>query len=413
MSTPSATLPRSLIWLFSLCMLALNVTVLAQVSGEAAPSIGIQHTEGPAVDHIAFWAAGRLANEGAAATAYDRSALAAVQSAGMGFDYRGEMPWFYPPLTQIMTQPFALLDLGWSLILWGAVGLSLFLIAAWRICPDPLALATAGAAGPVFAALFTGQLGLFVAAIAGISLLALMRDLEGRSTGGRMGAWMALLLLKPQTVFVLPAAMAMTGRWRAVMVAVAVGLALIAISVALQGTGGWIAFAETLTGVSDYFMTGDTAQFFWARYANIYGVARFNGLPFWPAVLAQGAMVAAALICAVKAMRSLIAPPAAIAAILAYACVVAAPRIYGYDLPLLVIGALFQTRAAMQVGWGRGEAAVFILAFAVAEFGFLGRPHALALLGPLLIGYAYWRYVHSFAPRAPGDKRAAAEAHCN
>lgn len=374
-------------------MLALNVIVLAQVSSEVAPSISVDHTDGPAVDHIAFWAAGRLANDGAAASAYDRATLSAVQSAGLGFEYRGEMPWFYPPLTQIISQPFALLDPAWSLILWGVVGLLLFLIVGWRICPDPLALVAAGAAGPVFSALFTGQIGLFIAPIAGMCLLALMRDLEGQRAGGRIGGWMALLLLKPQVAFVIPLALAATGRWRAIWVAVAVGLAMIAASLAFQGAGGWIALAETLMGAPGYFMTGDAAEFFWARYANLYGAARANGLPVWPAAAAQGALVAASLICAVGAIRSAHAPPAAVAAIVAYACVLAAPRIYGFDLPLLVIGALFQTRAALQVGWGRGEATVFIVAFAVAEYGFLGRPHALALVAPLLITFAYWRYV--------------------
>ena len=408
MLSRAAALPRSVIWLCCLALLALNVMVLTQVARETAPSLGVQHTEGSAVDHIAFWAAGRLANDGAAAEAYDRAALTAVQATGLGFDYRGEMPWFYSPLTQILSQPFALLSPAWSLILWGAAGLAAFLYVAWRICPDPLALIAAAATGPVFSTLFTGQIGLFIAAILGLSLLSLTRDLAGRSGGARTGFWMALLLLKPQIALALPVTLAATGRWRAVLTAVLAGAALIAVSLALQGAEGWIAFATTLTGASDYFMTGGSAEFFWVRYANVYGAARANGVPLWPAALAQGVVIAAALAAAITAMRSRHAPPAAIAAIIAYACVAASPRIFGFDLPLLALGALFQARAAMQIGWGRGEAAVLILAAALAEFGFLGRPHVLALVAPLLIAFAYWRYIPRREAVAP-----AGRPHCN
>lgn len=395
-----AAIPRAIIWFFCLMALLLNVLVLAEVSRGSAPSIAIQHTEGPAVDHVAFWSAGRIANQGAAAEAYDPAALTAVQSAGLGYDYRGEMLWFYHPLAQIMAQPFALLPPVWSLIVWNALGIAALLVVVWRIIPDPLALMLTTSAGPVFSVLYNGQIGLFIAAIAGMCLLSLVTDLAERDANGRRtGAWLALLLLKPPTVFAVPVAMAVAGRWRPILAAVALGLVLIAISALIQGVGGWTAFLQTLTGTSDYFMTGDKAPAFWPKYANLYGAARANGVGFWPAAIGQSALVIAGLALAIGALRAPAVEPAAVAAIIAYACVVSAPRVYGYDLPILLIGTAFQARAATRLGWGPGETGVLMVSFALVELGFLGRPHLAALAGPLLITYAFWRYVYSARAR--------------
>ena len=129
---------RPAVWLFVLLTLSFNMLMLNAISATVAPSILIEHDSGLAVDHIAFWAAGALANQGDPAAAYDSVALAAAQSAGLGYEFRGGLPWFYSPLAQLMAQPFALLSPGWSLVVWNVLGLAAFGWAAWRIGRDPL-----------------------------------------------------------------------------------------------------------------------------------------------------------------------------------------------------------------------------------------------------------------------------------
>lgn len=69
---------RPILWIFTLLGFAFNVLLLNAISSTVAPSLLIDHESGPAVDHIAFWAAGWLANHGDVAAAYDPVALAAV-----------------------------------------------------------------------------------------------------------------------------------------------------------------------------------------------------------------------------------------------------------------------------------------------------------------------------------------------
>ena len=49
---------RPILWIFTLLGFAFNVLLLNAISSTVAPSLLIDHESGPAVDHIAFWAAG-------------------------------------------------------------------------------------------------------------------------------------------------------------------------------------------------------------------------------------------------------------------------------------------------------------------------------------------------------------------
>lgn len=375
---------RPVIWLFTLSALLFNVLLLNAVSRAMAPSLLVDHDSGPAVDHIAFWAAGWLANHGEAAAAYDPTALAAVQSAGLGYDYVGVMPWFYPPLAQIMAQPFACLSPAWSLIVWSTLGLAAFGLVAWRILPDPLSV-TMAAVFCAFSALFTGQIGPFIAAIAGLCLLAYQR-----SGGG--GGWLALLLLKPQTVFAIPVAMAVAGHWRPIFTACLFGAAMIAASVVWLGVDVWLTFIGTFTGTVDLFLADPAGSVLWAKYASAYGVALHNGAPVWAAAMAQTLVSLSALAIAATALRRL-GPTDAVLAVIVYAAIIAAPRIFVYDLPLLAIGALFHARAALDRGWTWWEPPLFAAGLILMEIAFVTLPQAAGLVPPALMAAAYLRHI--------------------
>lgn len=374
---------RPILWIFTLLALVFNILLLNAVSYTMAPSLLIDHDSGPAVDHIAFWAAGWLANHGDAASAYDPATLAAVQSAALGYDYLGVMPWFYPPLAQIMAQPFAYLSIAWSLMVWGTLGLAAFIYVAWRILPDPLAVMMA-VTFCGFSALFNGQIGLFIAAIAGLCLLSY------RKSGG--GGWLALLLLKPQTVLAIPVTMAFAGHWRPILTACLVGAFLFAASAVWLGVDVWLAFVSTFTGTVDFFLVDPASIDLWSKYVSAYGVALHNGAPIWAAALAQAVVSVAALGIATIVLRRQ-GPKDVALAIILYAAIIAAPRIFVYDLPLLAVGALFHARAAISRGWAWWEPPLFAAGFLLMEIAFVTAPQAAGLVAPALLVSAYLRHV--------------------
>lgn len=375
---------RPILWIFTLLRFAFNVLLLNAISSTVAPSLLIDHESGPAVDHIAFWAAGWLANHGDAAAAYDPAALAAVQSAGLGYDYLGVMPWFYPPLAQVLAQPFAYLSPAWSLIVWGALGLSIFTYAAWRILPDPLAVLMA-VTFSAFAVLYNGQIGLFIAAIAGLCLLSYRR-----SGGG--GGWLALLMLKPQTVFAIPLAMAFSCFWRPIVTACLAGAVLIAVSAAWLGVDVWLTFIGAFTGTVDFFLVDPARSDLWAKYASAYGVLLYNGAPIRAAGMAQAAVSLAVIAVATITLRRC-GPTDAALAIIVYAAIIAAPRIFVYDLPLLAIGALFHARASIKRGWAWWEVPMFAVGLVLMETAFITVPQAAGLIAPAFLAATYLRHI--------------------
>lgn len=385
---------RPAIWIYTLLILVVNIVVLIAISRVVAPSLLIEHDSGLAVDHIAFWAAGVLANQGIPAAAYDPVALTAVQRAGLGYEYIGGMNWFYPPLAQILTQPFAYFSLAWSFILWNTVGLAAYIFVAWRVWPDLLAVLVAATSG-VFVAMVSGQIGLFIAAISGLCLLSLQRGEGG-------GGWLALLLLKPQTVFAIPVALALAGRWRPIVVACLVGGVLIVASAMWLGVEVWVTFLGTLAGTAEFFMVDPTASVLWDRYVSAYGVALYHGAPVWLATMLHAIVALVALAAAGVALRRL-GPTNAAMAIILYAAVVSAPRIYTYDLPLLGVAALFHARAACEEGWIRWEPPFFAAAFLLIEIAYIAYFQAAALIGPLLLIGACARHVFG----------RTSELHCN
>ncbi len=375
---------RTTLWMFALLTLIFNILLLNVISSAVAPSLLIKHDSGLAVDHIAFWAAGWLANHGDAAAAYDPKALVGVQSAGLGYEYLDVMPWFYPPLTQIMAQPFALLSPAWSLVAWGLAGLAAFGHVAWRILPDPLAVIMASTfAG--FAVLFNGQIGFFIAAIAGLCLLSF----RGSGNGG---GWLALLLLKPQIVFALPVAMMVAGYWRPILTACLFGATLICFSAIWLGADVWLTFLGAFTGTVDFFLVDPVGGALWPKYVSAYGVALHSGAPVWAAGAVQALISAAALAVAVAALRGQ-GPTDAVLAIILYAAVIAAPRIFVYDLPLLAVGALFHARAALSRGWTWWEPPMFAFGVILMEIAFVAAPQAAAPVAPALLIGVWIRHI--------------------
>ena len=153
------------------------------------------------------------------------------------------LAWLAVPFTPL---PFRLAYWLWSLLL------VLALVLAWRLAAPGhgrvrlIFLVAAIGWLPVIYGLTLGQPVLFVAAgVAGCYAL-LLRDRRLAA-----GAVLAVLVLKPQVAFLVPAALLVTGRWRAFSAA-AVVLAVLAILSALAlGAGGVATYEQRLSFASN------------------------------------------------------------------------------------------------------------------------------------------------------------------
>jgi hypothetical protein len=350
---------------------ALNLAFAAVL---IVPSYITLAAPGQIPDFAAFWAAGALTLEGTPALAYDWPAHRAVEVAGLGRDFAGLMPWHYPPHVQLAVAPLAALPLFAAMALWVGATCALFLWTCWRIVPHPNAVLAGLAAAPTALTLVNGQIGFLIAALLGLALL----DLDRRPA--RAGLLLGLLSFKPHLVVAVPVALIATARWRAVLWAAGAVLVLAALAWAALGAETWAAFVASITQTSGVF-AGEAGR--WTMYAGAYGWLRYLGAAFGPAMATQGAVALAVLALTVRAWRAPGVAPEIKAALVCFTALAVTPRVLNYDLHILVIGALFQTRHALAHGFYRGEqwllAAVALAAF-VSMLAPPGLNPALALV---------------------------------
>ncbi len=153
------------------------------------------------------------------------------------------LAWLAVPFTPL---PFRLAYWVWSLLLLIALVLAWQLAAPGQGRVRLIYLAAAIGWLPVIYGLSLGQpVLLVVAGVAGCYALLL------RDRGLAAGAVLAVLVLKPQVAFLVPAVLLVTGRWRAFSAA-AVVLALLAILSALAlGAGGVATYEQRLSFASN------------------------------------------------------------------------------------------------------------------------------------------------------------------
>ncbi len=365
---------------------ALNLAFAAVL---IVPSYITLAAPGQIPDFAAFWAAGRLTLEGTPALAYDWPAHRAAEVAGLGREFTGLMPWHYPPPVQLLVTPLAALPLFAAMALWVGATLALFLWTCWRILPHRNAVLAGLAAAPTALTLVNGQIGFLIAALLGLALL----DLDRRPV--RAGLLLGLLSLKPHLVVAVPVALIAAGRWRAVVSATATVLALAALSWAALGGATWAAFLASISDTARVFAGTGAAEQRWAMAAGSYGWLRHLGVGFGPALAAQGAVALLLLALTVRAWRAPGLTPEIKAALLCFAAVAVTPRVLNYDLHILLIGALFQTRHALKHGFYRGEQ-LLLAATALAAFAsMLAAPGLNPALAPALFAGCWLGHVRA------------------
>jgi hypothetical protein len=298
-------------------------------------------------DYASFYAAGRLADAGHPADAYDRARhLAAEEQAtepGIKYEY-----FFNPPPYLLINQPLALLPYLPSFLLFQALTFGLWLTLGARVAgPGPAVLPALLAVPSVWWVLGLGQNSFLNASLmaAGTLLLEERPWLAGMAFGA--------LCYKPHLGLLVPMALLAGRQWRAFAAAGATVAAICLATLALYGPETWHAFFAMALH-SDQAIGGGDVLF--AAHIDPSGALRYAGLAL-PAARAIGGLLALATVLAVAWAwwRPVSAPTRY--ALLAAGTLIVVPFALFYDLVLASLAAAWLVRAARQGGFLPGEKA--------------------------------------------------------
>ena len=306
-------------------------------------------------DFVSFYAAGRLADAGTPALAYDQAAHLAGEEAiaGQGIQYQ----YFnYPPVYEALFAPIAHLPYLAAFVAFEVVTLLLFLAVARRILDDysGTALIALLAFPMVWWTIGLGQNAFLTAALFGAATLAV--DRRPVLAGLCFGA----LCYKPHFALLMPLALGIGGHWRAFIAAAGSAAALVLFSVALLGWGPWQAFVATASASHAMYESG---RILFGGFVSPFGAMRLMGASVGAAYAVQAAFaVIAATVVAIVWRRGLSLPVRG--AVLASATLLAVPLSLLYDLMLGAVAACWLLRGEHRQPMPAWEKTAFVLIYA-------------------------------------------------
>jgi glycosyl transferase family 87 len=286
-------------------------------------------------DFVSFYAAGRLADAGTPALAYDQATHLATEEAivGQGIQYQF---FNYPPVYEALFAPIALLPYLVAFVAFAAATLLFYLAVARRILDDTsgAALLALIAFPAVWWNIGLGQNAFLTAGLFGAATLLI--DRRPALAGLCFGA----LCYKPHFALLVPLALAVGGHWRAFVAAAASASVLVLISVALLGWDTWHAFLITVGASHSMYESG---RILFGGFVNPFGAMRLWGASVAVSYAVQALFTAiAAAVVAIVWRRGASLP--ARAAVLASATLVAVPLSLLYDLMLGAVAGCWLVR---------------------------------------------------------------------
>lgn len=332
-------------------------------------------------DFSMIWNAGRMANDGAAAAAWDWSSFHSAQVRTHGEQGAREfLAWLYPPPFLLIASLVATLPYVWALVAWQAATLTPAALLARRIAPEPNALLVALGFPAVLICLGHGHNGFLTAALLGGGLFLL--DRRPLVAGVLLGC----LLYKPQFAVILPLVLIAGGHWRAFLGASGAVIALVGVTLAIWGWPVWQAFIDSLPQTQAIIVEqGSTG---WQKIQSAFSAVRMwgGGLAF--AYGAQSVVTGMAVLAAMAATRFMAANLRG-AAVIAGA-LLSTPYLLDYDLVVLGIAIAFLVADGRARGFLRWEASILAFVWAVPLFArtlmaATGIPFGLVAIGAILV----------------------------
>jgi hypothetical protein len=322
-------LTRDRVTVFTRVLLLVLVGFLAIIPW-AAPAMNVGH------DFAAFWTAARLALDGHAARAYgeaERAAMAAL------FGPARYAPLFYPPPALFLWLPFALVPFAAAAALWLAASGAAYALAIRALLKGAIIPALAFPAVTVCA--LYGQNSLFSAALLG----AVATTLERFPLVA--GAFIGVLVYKPQLAILAPLAFIAARRWRAIAAAAATVLLLAAGATLAFGIDAWTAFIRVLSEARAWNATGAPG---FGHFASPYAAIRLLGGSSDLAWLVQAATAAAAIAALVVTAWKRPGGAGEIALLVA-ATGLCVPFLGVYDMAIFAVPGAWLIAEAVAKGW--------------------------------------------------------------
>jgi hypothetical protein len=329
-------------------------------------------------DFPSFWAASRLALQGAPAKVYDLAAHAATERSAFGGAYVPYPAFFYPPTYLVICLPLGLLPYLGALAAWlGATGYVCWRVVRAWLGPRLRRWALPMLAFPgVLTTVGHGQNAFLTTALFGAAILAWDRRPV------LAGVFIGLLTIKPQLGLMIPLALIVSGRWRVIASACATALGLALAALATFGLSTWRAWwaASHLArrALEEDWVGSEKMQSAFAAVRLLHG-----GL--WLAYGVQAAVAVAAAAILVQAMRLRPSDALAQGAVLATASLLASPFLLDYDLMLLALPLAWLVREQAKGGALPWEKAAMFAAFLLPLIGRLVAARLGLPLGPPIL----------------------------
>jgi hypothetical protein len=331
-----------------------------------------------ATDFLPFYSAGRLAATGRAGDAY-RLPLLIQEEQARAIMQGGSLPFLYPPPMLLLCAAVSALPFALAWLAFEAVGLVALVWALRRLFPQRWALLPLLTAPCVLMNLGSGQTGFITAAA--FAWAAVLLDARPALAGVALG----VLVAKPHLAVLVPVALFAARRWQAAATCAGTAAAICAVSWLVFGTSTWAAFL-TQAPLAREVLEQWPAD--WRILLSGYGGTRVlgGGVALGYAVQAVLALAASSAL-AVTAWRRPGGP--AEMSMLAAAALFATPYGMDYDLPILLLPAVWIAAEAQRYGWRDWEkvtlSALFVLPlFVRASSLLLGVPVAPPVLGAVV-----------------------------
>lgn len=327
-------------------------------------------------DFTAFWNAGRIANAGDPARAWNQQLLNDTIRASHGVEYG--TAWIYPPVFLFLAAPLAALPYLAALFLWqlfSFVAIALVLKAILKSSRDTL-IALASPLTPLVLA--NGQNSFLTAALLGSGLLWLERR------PALAGTLFAGLVYKPQLGLIIAPLLVFTRNWKALAGAALATLALVGLSIILWGENCWPAWIDSLRYGRFYLEQGSVGFY---KSASIFSAVRLWGGDTNIAYAAQ-ALATFGAIALIWSTRS--AAGFERAAAVCAAAALSTPYLLDYDIALVGIGGVFLYKRARETGFLAYEPSALALIWVAPWISRPAAEYALLPLGPVAMLTLTW-----------------------
>lgn len=307
-------------------------------------------------DFVVFWPAAKAIMDGNMISLYIGDGMHDAM-----LHYRPEgalerLTWQYPPHAGLIFSPIGMLPFAAAYMTWFALGVAALAGSLVVAKVNQRAIVVLLLTSPVFLALITGQIALFMTSLMVVSVF------WAKSRPILAGLAAGLLTIKPQLGIFLPLIFIAGGHWRAFLSAAVFSLTLWLGSVALLGVDVWMAFFERIGLVSDLVSEGVMP---YNKMLNIYAASNFALLP---QRLAYGitAIAGIAAAAAVFWTSRKTDDPRWRYAVLATATLLVTPYSWYYELALVLPAVWFALEHGYRKGWLEYERESVAILFALS-----------------------------------------------